>query len=103
MPRQKERTMPRTMVPAIGTATTRLDGDLRSLVERRMLSPARERGYELALVGATVLPQRQEIARTEWGTWLFVDHVEDPTADADGHLPVPGAELQRLHALAQAG
>lgn len=72
----------------------RLNGDIEprliDLAQRWMLSPAREAGYELRLVEATVLPQRQVIARTEWGTWLFVDHVDDPTADAyGGDIPVP--------------
>jgi hypothetical protein len=67
------------------------------LAEHRMLAPARRAGYELRLVGATVLPQRQVIARTEWGTWLFVDHVEDPTAQQyRGKIPVPAEHHARL-------
>jgi hypothetical protein len=69
-----------------------------------MLSPARERGYDLRLVGATVLPQKQVIARTDWGTWLFVDHVEDPTArQYRGKIPVPTDQLGRLRDLELAG
>ena len=52
------------------------------LAERRMLSPARARGYELRLLGATVLPHGQVITRDRWGTWLFVDHANDPTRKA---------------------
>jgi hypothetical protein len=67
------------------------------LAERRMLSPARELGYELRLVGATVLPQWQVIARTSQGAWLFVDHVEDPTAEQyRGKIPVPAGQHARL-------
>jgi hypothetical protein len=70
---------------------------LTDLVEERMLTPAREAGYELALVGATVLPQHQTIAKTERGSWLFVDHVEDPTAgEYGGQLPVPPREFDHL-------
>lgn len=72
--------------------------------EERMLAPARLRGYELRLVGATVLPQRKVIARTEHGTWMFVDHVEDPTADAyRGKIPIPAEQHARLADLHDAG
>ncbi len=78
--------------------------ELADRAEMRMLSPARQRGYELRLVGATVLPRRQVIARSEWGTWLFVDHVEDPTAyEYDGKIPIPATEHAKLTDLAQAG
>lgn len=74
------------------------------LAERRMLTPAREAGYELRLVGATVLPQRQTISRTKWGTWLFVDNFKDPTAASyGGRIPVPEAEIARLTELDRAG
>lgn len=77
---------------------------LLELAEQRMLSPARERGYELRLLGATVLPQRQIIARTQTGAWLFVDNVEDPTATQyGGKLPIPAEQHARLTALDQAG
>jgi hypothetical protein len=86
----------------------RLSADLESrLIERaecQVLSPARERGYELLLLGATVLPQRQVIARTEHGTWLFVDHLDDPTArEYDGKIPIPAAEHAQLTDLHEAG
>jgi hypothetical protein len=72
--------------------------------EHRMLSPARRAGYELSLVGATVLPQRQVITRTQWGTWLFVDHVEDPTAQQyKGKIPIPAAQHEKLVRLDQFG
>lgn len=73
---------------------------LMELAEQRMLSPAREHGYELRLLGATLLPQRQVIARTSQGAWLFVDHVEDPTAEQyDGKIPIPAEQHARLRAL----
>ena len=81
-----------------------VSGALAERAEARMLAPARQRGYELRLVGATVLPQRQVIARSEWGTWMFVDHVEDPTAhEYGGKIPIPAAEHAKLTDLAQAG
>jgi hypothetical protein len=87
--------------PKIDLNVTR---ELADRAETRMLSPARERGYELRLVGATVLPQRQVIARSPWGTWLFVDYVEDPTAaEYGGRIPVPAAEHAKLTELAKAG
>jgi hypothetical protein len=86
---------------------------LNELTERKMLVPARQAGYELALVGATVLPQRQTIERTPYGTWVFVDHMEDPTAvkvgvdllraEAESKIPVPSDQLERLWALRNAG
>jgi hypothetical protein len=70
---------------------------LSTLAEERLLEPAREAGYELALLGATVLPQKQTIAKTEKGTWLFVDHLEDPTAkEYGGRLPIPAEPLAYL-------
>jgi hypothetical protein len=78
--------------------------DLAEAAERRMLAPARKRGYELRLVGATVLPQRQVIARSQSGTWLFVDHVDDPTAHQyKGRIPIPAGEYARLTELDRAG
>lgn len=82
----------------------RLSTDIeRSLVERaehRMLAPARKAGYELRLVGATVLPQRQTIAKTQWGTWLFVNHLDDPTADQyGGRIPIPKDQMLQLATL----
>ncbi len=77
---------------------------LSSLVDERMLIPAREAGYELALVGATVLPTEQTIAKTERGTWLFVDHVNDPTAgEYGGRLPIPAEQLAHLAELDRVG
>jgi hypothetical protein len=74
------------------------------LAEQRMLSPARRHGYEVRLLGATVLPQRQVIARTSQGAWLFVDHVEDPTArQYKGKIPIPAEQHARLTALDRAG
>lgn len=71
--------------------------ELAELADRRMLSPAREAGYNLRLVGATVLPQRQTIARTQHGAWLFVSHFEDPTADEyGGRLPIPEDQIAHL-------
>jgi hypothetical protein len=84
--------------------TADVEPRLVELAERRMLSPARELGYELRLVGATVLPQRQVIARTSQGAWLFVDHVEDPTAEQyQGKLPIPADQHTRLTELYRAG
>jgi hypothetical protein len=84
--------------------TTDLQPKLVELAERRMLSPAREVGYDLRLVGATVLPQRQVIARTQWGKWLFVSHFDDPTAkDYGGKIPIPAEQFKRLEELHRAG
>jgi hypothetical protein len=75
------------------------------LAERRMLAPARQAQYELRLVGATVLPQRQRIARSKYGNWLFVDHLEDATRTKrfKGKLPIPAEQLTRLTTLDEAG
>jgi hypothetical protein len=81
-----------------------MDRPLTVLVEHRMLAPARRAGYGLRLVGATVLPQRQRITRTQWGTWEFVDHVDDPTAEQyGGRIPIPADQITRLAELYQAG
>jgi hypothetical protein len=80
-----------------------MDRPLAALVERRMLAPARRAGYELRLVGATVLPQGQTIERTRWGTWLFVDHMDDPTAKQyGGRIPIPALQIARLNELYRA-
>ncbi len=77
---------------------------LSNLVDERMVIPAREAGYELALVGATVLPTEQTIAKTDRGTWLFVDHVDDPTSrEYRGRLPIPAEPLAHLAELHRAG
>ncbi|MBJ7469801.1 MAG: hypothetical protein JHD16_00795 [Solirubrobacteraceae bacterium] len=73
-----------------------------------VLSPARERGIELRPVGLTSLPDREVVVRTEHGTWLFADHVRDPTARRRlgwrrGRIPVPDEPLAQLHALHDAG
>jgi hypothetical protein len=75
-----------------------------TLVDERMVIPAREAGYELELVGATVLPTEQTIAKTDRGTWLFVDHVNDPTANEyRGRLPIPAEQMAHLAELDRAG
>jgi hypothetical protein len=77
---------------------------LSTLVDERMVIPAREAGYELALVGATVLPTEQTIAKTDRGTWLFVDHVNDPTSrEYQGRLPIPAEQMTHLTNLDRAG
>jgi hypothetical protein len=79
--------------------------ELNELTEQKVLAPARRAGYELRLVGATVLPQRQTIEKTPWGTWLFVDHLEDPTAtrETGNRIPIPESQLARLEALRNSG
>jgi hypothetical protein len=78
--------------------------ELTELVEQRMLAPARKAGYELRLVGATVLPQQQTITRTQHGTWAFVDHLEDPTAaEYNGEIPVPEDQIPWLIELGRRG
>ena len=77
---------------------------LNKLSERKVLAPARRAGYELRLAGATVLPQRQVIVHTPHGKWLFVDHLEDPTAKGyNGKIPIPAEQHARLVALDRAG
>lgn len=92
-------------LPVLSTAPLEeaLETRLLERTESRVLSPAREAGYELRLLGATVLPQRQVIARTSWGTWLFVNHVDDPTADRYGLVPVPADQHQHLTELDAVG
>lgn len=78
---------------------------LQERAEAKLIRPAREAGYEVRLLGATVLPQNQVITRTEWGTWMFVDHVDDPTATKKyrGKIPVPDEQRARLHDLYRVG
>lgn len=60
----------------------RLDADIQAylthLTHERILEPAENAGFALDLFGASVLPQRQTIVRTEHGSWLFVDHAMTP-------------------------
>jgi hypothetical protein len=72
--------------------------------ELRILRPARRRGYELRRVGCTVYPKRREIHRSAQGTWLFVNHCDDPaTVPYGGKLVVPDDCLDPLNALRKAG
>ena len=86
----------------------RLDAEaeayLTALTRERILEPAEHAGLEVALFGATVLPQEQTICRTRYGTWLFVDNRDDPTtAEYDGKIPLPAVQRQRLTSMARAG
>ena len=95
--------MSTTSVLPVPWLSADVEPGLIELAEKRMLAPARQRGYELRLVGATVLPERQIIARSPSGAWLFVDHVEDPTvAEYGGKIPIPEAEHAKLTELARA-
>lgn len=77
---------------------------LEMLARERIIEPAENAGYELRLLGATVLPQRQTICRTKHGMWLFVDNQLDPTAkEYGGRIPVPAVQHERLVSLARAG
>jgi hypothetical protein len=70
--------------------STEVQRTLFEQVQARVLEPGRRAGYELQLLGGTVLPQRQVIATTDHGKWLFVDHVDDPTAQRyKGKIPIP--------------
>lgn len=84
-------------------STAELDRAFAELVEGRMIAPARTAGLDILLVGATVLPQRKQIARTARGTYIFVDHIEDPTRDRNGDVPVPAVQAAKLVALDRAG
>ncbi|HYJ00354.1 MAG TPA: hypothetical protein VEX36_11860 [Thermoleophilaceae bacterium] len=96
--------MSEVMVPPARRLGTDVEAQLGRLAEQRMVAPARRRGIELRLVGATVLPQQQVIVRTDRGAWLFVDHVEDPTGDGyGGGIPVPERERAKLVELDRAG
>jgi hypothetical protein len=80
---------------------------IRTLTKRadvRLLAPACEAGYELSLLGTTVLPQRQVIRRTQQGTWLLTDYRQDATAALyGGRIPIPAESHARLTELAAAG
>lgn len=96
--------MPQVSLLPAPPLNSELQLGLRERAERRMLSPARDRGYELRLLGATVLPQRRVIVRSRWGTWMFVDHLEDPTAELyAGRIPVPAEQHARLLELERVG
>lgn len=84
--------------------TAEIERSLDELAEHRMLSPARRAGYELPSVGVTGLPQHEVRAQTEWGNWLFVDHLEDPTAkEFKNKIPVPDDQKDRLFELRRHG
>lgn len=73
-----------------------IEPQLTAMAEQRMLTPARTARYELALVGATVLPQRQVICRsakhstveaaepTRTVTRVKHDRLDAPRSDAFG-------------------
>jgi hypothetical protein len=99
--RQGEITLPSLPHPELNAEVKR---DLIKLADRRMFAPAREAGYELQRVGVTMLPQEMKTVHTPYGTWLFVNHLDDPTADEYGEkLPIPNEQLARLHHLAELG
>lgn len=78
--------------------------ELEVVAEQRMLAPARKAGIELRMAGATGLPQHEAIYRNPWGTWLFVDHLDDPAAEEyKGQIPVPEEQIGRLVQLGQCG
>jgi hypothetical protein len=77
---------------------------LDALTRERILEPAENAGLEVALFGASLLPQEQTICRTSQGTWLFVDNHDDPTAaQYGGKIPLPAVQYHRLTSLAHAG
>lgn len=93
----------RTLLPTRRPAVA-VDPLLLEMTEQRMLVPARRVGQELAVAGTTALPQSQEVVDTQWGKWLFVDHVEDPTATQyGGDIPVPEKDHAKLVMLDRAG
>ncbi len=72
--------------------------------DARLLAPAREAGYELRLLGATVLPRGQVIGRTQHSTWLLTEYRQDPTAALyNGRIAIPAEPHARLADLAAAG
>lgn len=78
--------------------------ELAQLVARRILEPARAVGIELATVGPTAIPSRQQVCWTDFEAWLFTESTEDPVARAsEGKLPIPLAIHERLSTLASAG
>jgi hypothetical protein len=96
------------LVPPRELFPTSLDpAPIRTLAKRAdacLLTPAREAGYELSLLGATVLPQGQVIRRTPHGTWLLTNYSQDPTAASyGGRIPIPAEPHARLTELAAAG
>jgi hypothetical protein len=96
------------LIPTGGVSPSNLDpAPIRTLTKRadaRLLAPAREAGYELSLLGATVLPRGQVIRRTQQGTWLLTNYRSDPTAALyGGRIPIPAQPHARLTELAAAG
>lgn len=92
---------PELFPPSLAPAPIRT---LSQRAEARLLAPAREADYELALLGATVLPQGQVIHRTRRGAWLLTDYRQDPTAALyGGRVPIPAEPHARLIELAAAG
>jgi hypothetical protein len=84
--------------------TADIERSLDELAEHRMLSPARRAGYELLSVGVTGLPEHEVKVQTQWGTWLFVNHLEDPTAkEYKNEIPVPDDQKDRLFELSRHG
>jgi hypothetical protein len=92
---------PNELLPSLDPAATRT---LSRRADTRLLTPAREHGYELRLLGATVLPRGQVIHRTRQGAWLLTEYKHDPTAASyGGRIPIPAEPHARLTALAAAG
>jgi len=93
--------IPLLPAPRMGVEVERA---LWKLADERMLAPAREAGYTLAVLGATSLPTERSVAETDHGKWLFVNHLDDPTADEyAGDLPIPPDQLEHLAALDAVG
>lgn len=96
--------MPDISVLPAPRADANLEREFVQLAEQRVVDPARRAGLEVPMLGATVLPQRQTICRTDQGAWLLVDHTDDPTASHyRGKIPIPAAEIAVLRRLHDAG
>ena len=78
--------------------------ELRPLLERRALAPARRCGVQIDVLGLMPMPQLPSVRRAKDGAyWLFSDYLHDAGLQQDGFLAVPAAELRRLTMLRDAG
>jgi hypothetical protein len=95
-------------VPVVRPVTTAptVERELDERLRRFLLDPAFEAGVEVQrLDGVWEVPRQPAIYQTaDNGAWLFSNHQQDFAAlELGGSIAAPREQIQRLHALAEAG
>lgn len=82
-----------------------VERELEEQVRTLLLDPAFKSGLEVEPVpGIWEAPKEPVIYQTENGSWLFGEHSKDLAAlELGGAIAAPREQIQRLHALADAG